>query len=51
MRERERDCEVVESSLDMDAVVCLASEFILFMFADLIVLLSRLGKESNLLMS
>ena len=48
---RERDCEVVKTSLDMNAVVCLASEFILFMFTHLVFLLSRLGKECNLSMS
>ena len=47
----EKDCAAVESSLDMDAVVCVVSEFTLFMFADLVFLVSRFGMESSLSMS
>ena len=40
-----RDCASVESSFDMDIVVCVASEFMLLVFTDLVFVVGEAGER------
>ena len=40
-----RNCASVDSSFDMDAVVCVASEFMLLVFVDLVLFFVEVGER------